>query len=111
MDAEANYHATTNVVRVVDQFVRIHGRWPRSWDELETLSGPELEQVGWPRRASAFRQRVFIDFDANPAEVAQQPWQSFQAIRPIGLCMEYRDLGDVTILRDTMRQCIIDKGK
>src|SRR5262245_59298816 len=37
--AEENLHAARFAIRLVEQHVRAHRRWPRSWEELASVRG------------------------------------------------------------------------
>src|SRR5206468_4148893 len=102
VEAEMNLHATILTIRVVDGFVREHGRWPHSWEELGSLSVPTLQEDGWPGRSSEIRQRVAVDFETDPRDVARQNPRAFTAIRPIGPYYEYRDYGHVAALQEAI---------
>jgi hypothetical protein len=108
--AEKNLHSTEFAIRLVDQFVFEKGRWPRSWQELEQLRFPGTNpsplnsrlpgwSSDWPR---GLRECVSIDFQADPAVVAQQDPTTFDAVRPIGPCYEYRDF--VPSLQETLKK-------
>jgi len=52
LEAERNLHATLFAVRLVEQFVSEQRRWPRSWEELESLpTADELFGRSWPAAA------------------------------------------------------------
>lgn len=120
-EAERTLHATLFAITLVEQFVAEHGRWPRSWEELEGLSVPgeppmpqEEERTGlrvggqrgydWPAAAPAIRQRVAIDFGADSAAIAAEDPTDFTAVRPIGPCFSYRKYGYVESLQATIRK-------
>jgi hypothetical protein len=93
IEAEYNLHATILAIRLVDQFVTEHRRWPSSWDELEGQSLAEDLQGGmyrWPDSSQEIRTRVILDFAADPREIAAQDSMTFAAIKPVGPCYEYR---------------------
>jgi hypothetical protein len=119
--AEMNLHATLFAISLVEQFVAEHGRWPRSWEELEGLSVPgdppmprqgdrTVVRIGgqhgydWPAAAPRIRARVVIDFDADPAAIAAQDPAAFTAVRPNGPCYEYLHYGYVESLQATIRK-------
>jgi hypothetical protein len=121
LQAEENLHATLFTVQLVERFVAQHGRWPRSWGELEALAvrgdapAPQPGQVGavciggshgydWPAASPELQRRVSIDFAADLAQVAAQDAMAFTAIKPIGPYYEYRDYGFVQSLQATLRR-------
>ena len=78
-----------------------NGKWPRSWEELETIENPLTN--GSP--INVFRQRLHFDFDADPAKLARQQASEFTAIRPImAMSPEYRDYWQVESLLETLRK-------
>jgi hypothetical protein len=121
--AEENLHSTIFVVRLVEQFVVEQKRWPRSWEELESLpfssdtprpGNGELSVVRiggqhgypWPAASNDLQRRVAIDFAVDPAAVARQDPMTFTAIKPIGPYYEYRDYGFVQSLQATIKEVI-----
>jgi hypothetical protein len=117
--AEENLHASRFAIRLVEEFVRTHRRWPRSWEELAGLKaqrGPFDHGYGmvgyvwpedWPAALPRLRLRVVIDFDADPGRVARQETQEFSAVKPIGPYFEYRDYGEVDRLQSAIRRRIV----
>lgn len=123
--AEENLHASLFTIRLVDEFVRRHGRWPHSWPELEQIKtdtlppDPDHEYgaddgfvnngVGgchgydWPKDSPHIQECVTIDFNADPKNIIDGPTMQFSAIKPIGPYFEYRDYGFVDALKKTLR--------
>jgi hypothetical protein len=107
MQAETTLHAIQFTIRLVERFVAERGRWPESWEDLENLSFPEkLFGKPWPAISSEIQQRVVIDFQVDPREIARQEPMSFTAIKPIGPFFEYRDYDEVPSLQETIRKSI-----
>jgi hypothetical protein len=107
LQAEENLLATLFTVRLVEQFVAEHGRWPRSWSELERVKvSADPAGSDWPARSAAIQRCVAIDFSADPVEIARQDPMAFTAIRPIGPYYEYRDHGEVAYLQQTIRRSV-----
>src|SRR5260370_13272507 len=105
LEAEKNLHSAIFAIRLVDHFVSEHGRWPRSWAELEEAPfDGDLFGNGWPAASAEVQRHVQIEFEADPREVARQDPMSFNAIRPIGPYFEYRDYCDVQSLQVTIRK-------
>lgn len=107
LEAERNLHATLFTIRLVEQLVADRGRWPGSWEELESFSAPDdLHGTRWPAASLEVQRRVRIDFQADPQEVAWQDRMSFSAIKPIGPFYEYRNYGEVASLQATIQKSI-----
>jgi len=103
LEAEITLHTTHFAVRLVEHFVTEHGRWPRSWSELEGVSmteGPLGKE--WPRVSPEVQRRVSIDFEIEPLNVARQDPMSFRAIRPIGPQFEFRHYSEVRLLQEAL---------
>jgi hypothetical protein len=120
LESEENLHATLFTIRLVDQFVSKRGRWPRSWAELEAmkmrneppssaLGETDVIRIGgahgydWPAVSAEMQKRVFIDFQADPREMAEQDVMKFEAIRPIGPHYPYRSYGFIESLQLRLR--------
>lgn len=118
---ELNLHHTLFAIRLVDAFVVQHGRWPKSWSELEAMpfdsQTPRSVQrdgyaifIGgamefeWPRQAPEFRQRVVIDFDATPEEILIADVEHYQPVRPNGAGFVYWKYGFIEDLQETVRR-------
>lgn len=84
---------------MVQDFVETHdGRWPRSWEELAKNQNP-------PQISPSLRQRVIIDFDADPAALARQRNEEFIAISPVQPpSATYRDYWQIESLLETLRK-------
>src|SRR5262245_53897997 len=66
LQAEQNLHDTIFTIRLVDAFVLQNGRWPSSWEELESLPiSEELNERGWPAVSTEIQRRVHVDFQAD----------------------------------------------
>jgi hypothetical protein len=91
LHAECGLHATRLVTAVVTQFIDEHGRWPRSWEELHTVSLSDSRSMySWPDDLEEVRQYVAVDFDADVADIASQTAEKFDAIAPIGPSYVYK---------------------
>ena len=119
LQAERNLHDTLFAIQVVEQFVHDKGHWPRSWEELEQLPFPSKTpsplnvdrgyDEDWPARSKIVWERVFIDFQAEPEQIARQDPMKFVAIKPIGPFYEYRDYEAVPSLQKTLQKAIGDR--
>ena len=91
--AERCLHACIIVIDVVEQYVRITGRWPSSWDELrQTVPSATYGGIHeWPDDITVIREFVAVDFDADPGLLAESTPESFNALRPIGPCYSSYD--------------------
>ncbi|MEM9365902.1 MAG: hypothetical protein AAGD07_07880 [Planctomycetota bacterium] len=127
LHAEENLHTTMFTLHLVNQFVAQQGRWPHSWKELEQVSlsnvaplPPSSEKAitriggqhgnSWSAAYPDIRERVKIDFQADPDTMVSQDPMEFTAIRPIGPYYEYRDYGFVESLQDTLREATRPKA-
>jgi hypothetical protein len=110
LQAETNLHYSLFALQLVERFVTQKGRWPRSWIELEAVEmrdDPPGRQ--WPGASAEMQQRISIDFEVDPLDVARQDRLKFTAIRPNGPYYEYRDYGYVDSLQDAIRKCVSGK--
>ncbi len=107
VEAEKTHHATILAVGVTEEFVTTSGRWPRDWEELETLQVSDRLSDRWPKGAKVVRERVVIDFEADLNTIATQPEKEFVAIKPIGPYYEYRHY--VPSLQDAVRKAVARK--
>jgi hypothetical protein len=69
----------------------------------------DLYNEDWPARSQIVRERVFIDFHADPEQIARQDPMKFDAIKPIGPFYEYRDYEAVPSLQSTLQKAIGDR--
>ena len=93
--AEKHYQAFLYTHAATLQFVsQTDGNWPASWNDLAE-SNPNSD-FDWVSKC------VTIDFSANPAEIAKQTPESFDAIRPNEPCFIIDDR--VQHLIDTLRE-------
>jgi hypothetical protein len=107
LHAEAALHATNEACELVTEYVRQnHGAWPRSWQDLELLSLPidRFNVFPWPKDSQKLQQYVTIDFSADPALLAKQSVDDFEAIQPIGPCFSYKHDSYVPNLLNTLRK-------
>ena len=83
IEAEETLHAYYLVMDVVTVFVKANeGTWPKSWDELKSVSPAREHAVwAWPDDLSQIAQRVEVDFGVIPDW--SEP-ESFSAIRQLG---------------------------
>jgi hypothetical protein len=117
--AEENLHATLFTIRLVEQFVAEHRRWPASWSELEELNVPvdapqpanrelAVVRIGgshgyrWPDASPHLQQCVAVDFHADPGSIAREDPSDFRAIKPIGPYFPYLKYGFVESLQETI---------
>lgn len=101
--AKKTLQATLLVIDLTKDYATSHdGAWPDSWETLEEVAAPNESTFDWPADSAEVRQRVEVDFDANPHEIAGQTPEEFNAIQPIGPYFPYRDLGSVQALIDAV---------
>ena len=121
VQAEKNLHSTLFVIRLVNQYVQEHGRWPHSWAELEAMPfgsesprsgapGTNVVRIGgamtfkWPGQSREIQECVAIDFAANEADVITQDVVEFRPIHPIGAYYPYWKYGFIEELQDTLAE-------
>jgi hypothetical protein len=93
-------------VHYVAQYVRENeGRWPRSWDDLESVHDPPIvfERSDPAGMIATCRKRVEIDFGADPRILASQSVEQFEAIRSLD-GLDHREQWDLDVLLDTLRE-------
>ena len=79
--AEENLQAYLHAHRATIEFIEKNdGRWPASWSDLKAIR-PESDFT-W------VAQHLSFDFDADPAQIANQQPDSFTAIVPHQPCFE-----------------------
>jgi len=100
---EDRLHAVITAGFVVDEFITSQDppRWPRSWDELETVEA-SWSRFEWPRDREEIESRVIIDFDTTLADVARSDRDTFDAIRPNG--PSYSNTGDIWFVVEDARK-------
>ncbi len=105
IQAECALHAVNLTTVVVDKYVAREGKWPRSWDDLRTVSSVNAPTMySWPEDWQKVRLYVTVDFDADPATLATQTVEEFDAIRPIGPSYPYKQYGHVADLLNTLKK-------
>jgi hypothetical protein len=103
--AEYTLHAVNLATVVVDKYVEREGTWPASWDELATVSTVNhWAMYSWPEDREKVQSRVTVDFAADPATLAKQNVEEFDAIKPIGPSYPYKHDGHVAALLETLRK-------
>lgn len=101
--ADENLDATLFTIRLVDRFVNDHGRWPRSWSELEKTAAPPPQTFQWPAESAELQEQVKIDFRADLSRIVSEEPRRFRAIRPMGATHPYRESSEVRSLLKTIR--------
>jgi hypothetical protein len=86
LDAEKTNGAFIVVLKLVSSHIeKTSGQWPRSWDDLQRLSQPDVHyDWRWPDDMEEIQKRIRIDFSVTTADVATQNPDSFHAIQQIG---------------------------
>jgi hypothetical protein len=85
LHAEVGLHATQMTMEAVEDYVRKNdGNWPGSWKALEASSPKTFDVYRLTRGFDNVSQYVFIDFAADPARLAKQSQDEFEAIKPVG---------------------------
>ena len=90
---------TTRTYAWVSAFVFDHGRWPRSWDEIEIYVGRgiDIEEV---------KSQVAVDFDADILEILKQDVNSFVAITPRNFEYQHDGMGNLVMLQHSIRKSV-----
>jgi hypothetical protein len=92
LDAEDEIYGMYVIPVAVQAFVEENeGAWPRSWEDLQAGPQPVIFVGQHSIDYERVRPKIFIDFDADPSEVARQSPSSFMAIRPIDPVYQYPD--------------------
>jgi hypothetical protein len=98
-------HAVNLITVVVDDFVDKNGIWPTSWEDLKTVSSVnKWGMYSWPEDLEKVRLYVTVDFEADPAILAKQSVEEFDAIKPVGPYYPYKHYGYVAALIETLRK-------
>jgi uncharacterized protein with von Willebrand factor type A (vWA) domain len=84
--AEKGLHAARMTLQAVEEYVTKHdGAWPRSWADLERTSNKVNEVYQLTDGREHVADFVWIDFNADPALIAKQTEDDFDAIGLVGL--------------------------
>jgi hypothetical protein len=84
--AEKGLPAARMTLQAVEEYVTKHnGAWPRSWADLEQTSNKVNEVYRMTDGREHVADFVRIDFNADPARIAKQTEDEFDAIRLVGL--------------------------
>ena len=112
LQAEKTLHAIGLVTVVVDRFIQKEHRWPKSWEDLRTVSAGDRTSAmySWPDDVEVLQRRVMINFDADLKTIASQTIDDFDAIQPIGPCYSYKHYGYIRPLIETIR-ALVDRQK
>ena len=81
--ADLAFRATLKATDVVNKYVRERGRWPASWEDLESVPIIGDTEHMSPGDWDEMRAYVEIDFNLTVDEVAKQSAETFEGIRPI----------------------------
>jgi hypothetical protein len=81
--ADLCFGAMMDASNAVNQYVREKGKWPTSWTDLESTPSTGIGFLP-PGRADEIRQFVKIDFNLTLSRVADQEFDEFRGIVPIG---------------------------
>jgi hypothetical protein len=101
--ADEKVDATLFTIRLVEQFVKDHNRWPKSWSELEKTTAPPPYTFNWPADSAKIQEHVSIDFKVNLRKMVEpEEAGKFKAIRPKGPSHSYRDSYEVRSLLKTV---------
>jgi hypothetical protein len=103
--AEKSLHGTLLTLDLVTAHVRAHhGKWPRSWSDLERQHPEGRYLFRWPEDVATVREYVTVDFEADPVVVAQQSKDEFAAVRPVGPSFSYRGRWQLEALLAAVRE-------
>lgn len=81
LEAEYELQAMRFMSHLLTQYVETNdGKWPSSWHDLEKVE-PQYKNLAWPESVHDISECITIDFSADPAILATQEPQSFNALR------------------------------
>lgn len=91
--AERCLHACITTTDILEQYVKVTGQWPSSWNDLQqTVESAKYCGIHrWPDDVSKIQGFVYVDFDADLESLATASPKSFDAVRPIGPCYSSYD--------------------
>lgn len=82
LDAERTLHAFYCVLEVTDLYQKSHqGEWPPDWRALEQIPSDREGMWNWPEDSAEIQQRITIDFNVKPEDIAAMSADEFRAIR------------------------------
>lgn len=82
LDAEWTLHAYYCALELTDHYQKSHqGEWPPDWRALEQIPYARASMWNWPEDAADIQQRITIDFNVSPEDVAAMSVDDFRAIR------------------------------
>ena len=102
--AEYALHAVNLTTVVVDRYVEREGKWPRSWDDLNTIAIDRWGMYSWPQDSQRVQKYVSVDFGADLETLARQSVEEFAAIKPIGSYYPYKCDGHIAALIETLKK-------
>lgn len=91
--AERCLRACITTTDILEQYVKVTGQWPSSWNDLQqTVESAKYDGIHrWPGDVSKIQGFVYVDFDADLESLATACPKSFDAVRPIGPCYSSYD--------------------
>jgi recombinational DNA repair protein RecT len=82
LDAEWTFQAFLCVLELTDQYQESHqGEWPPDWQALKQIPYDREGMWKWPEDSAEIQQRITIDFNVEPEDVAAMSADEFRAIR------------------------------
>ncbi len=105
LDAEGEVYAMHVTPNVVEAYVNENnGAWPDSWEALKSGPQPVVFLQHDSIDYEIVLRKITIDFDADPAQLAQQIPANFTAIRPINPVYDYSDDYGIAQLIQTLKK-------
>ena len=82
LDAESTLHAFLYTLELTDLYQESHlGAWPPDWKSLEQIPYAREGVWRWPEDSKEIQQRITIDFNVEPEDIAAMSADEFWAIR------------------------------
>lgn len=83
LNSEIGLIANRLTVELLRDYIKDHGEWPTSWEDMESLPPRHRGGFKWPEDRKKLQRHVHIDFDKNLDELAKEAESGqFTAVRP-----------------------------
>ena len=89
--AVQNAYAVWNVADLIVDHMRAHdGRWPRDWSDLAAACRQRYPSSDVDRMIAEYRERVVVDFSADPQALRAAPFDPRTQDRPFSVVWHRR---------------------